>query len=103
MPTYIIQHNNIFNMYTTVSDGCYFSSGLTLEELKEYYKEENGNQGMHDLDARLERALVKGTSAFNDKDLKDTISCNRAGEKESNLSFDDFVSKFLTINEYDRK
>ena len=103
MPTYIIQHNNVFNLYTTVADGCYFNSGLTLEELKEWYKEEYGNRGLEDLQPRIDRALEKGTSSLLDNSLKDCISCNRAGPKESKLSYNKFINKYLVINPEDRK
>lgn len=103
MPAYIIQHNNIFNVYTTVADGCYFVSGLTLDELKTWYKEEYGQQGMIGLDERIERALKKGTSSMMDKDLKECVSCNRAGPNESKMSYEDFINKFLVINPADRE
>lgn len=103
MPVHIIQHNNVFNVYTTIADGCYFESGLTLDELKEWYKEEYGNNGMMELDQRLERVLKKGTSAINDTDLKDTISCNRAGKNEEYMSYQKFIDKFLVINPVDRE
>lgn len=103
MPAYIIQHNNVFNMYTTIADGCYFTSGLTLEELKEWYKEEYGNKGMLEFDERVERALKKGTSSMIDKDLKSCISVNRAGPDETELSYNDFIAKYLVINPDDRQ
>lgn len=103
MPSYIIQHNNVWNIYSTVSDGCYWNSGLTLEELKEWYKEEYGRSGMLELDSRIERALEIGTSSRMDKDLRECISCNRAGPDEAHMSYKKFIDKFLVINPADRE
>lgn len=97
MPSYIIQKNNVFNIYTTVADGCYFESGLTLEQLKEWYEFEYGKRGMVDFDQRIERCMVKGTSSLIDNSLEDCVSLNRAGPRETRLSFQEFVDKYLTI------
>lgn len=97
MPNYIIQHENVYNIYSTVSDGCWFESGLALEELKEWYASEYGKSGMADFDLRIERCLQKGTSSLIHDSLKNCVRCNRAGPKESRLQFSDFVNQYLTI------
>lgn len=97
MPAHIIQHNNVFNVYTTVSDGCYFESGLTLEQLREWYQFGYGNRIMLDFDERIERCMVKGTSSLIDNSLEECVSLNRAGPRETCLSFQEFVDKYLTI------
>jgi hypothetical protein len=97
MPQYIIHKDGAYNIFATVVDAPYFDSALTLEELKEYTKEEYGKEGLRQLDDRLERAHSKGCSAFNDIDLEDCISGNRAGPGESEMPFDEFIAKYLTL------
>jgi len=99
MPTNIIHKDGVYNFYSTVSDGAYFESGLTLEQLTEYYRQEYGESAMADLPARLERAQARGTSCMIMRSLESTISCNRAGPRETHMSFEDFVAKFLTLSE----
>lgn len=99
MPAHIIQHNNVFNVYTTISDGCYFESGLTLEQLKEWYELEYGKRGMLDFDLRIGLCMAKGTSSLIDDSLEECVRSNRAGPRESRLKFKDFVEKYLTIAE----
>lgn len=97
MAEIIIYHKGVYNLYNTISDGPVFCEGLTLKELKEYIKEEKGNQGLVDLETRLPRAWNKGTSAINHDLLKDTIFLNRAGDNEKHLSYDEFIKRFLTL------
>lgn len=68
--------------------------GLSLDEYKQYYKEEYGLLSFeHELPQRLERVEKTGTSAFNDS-VEDIISFNRAGPKESCLTKEELI-KFL--------
>ena len=67
---------------------------MTLDELREYIKEEHGNDGLRDLPARLERVEKTGTSARMHNSLADTLSCNRAGEGEKNITEDEIWERF---------
>jgi hypothetical protein len=98
MPQYIIHKDGAYNIFSTVVDAPYFDSALTLDQLKAYTQEQYGLEGMRQLDARLERAHKKGCSAF-DMDLEECISCNRAGPDESEVPLDEFVRKYLTLQE----
>jgi hypothetical protein len=97
MPTYIIHKDGVYNFYSSISDTCWFVSGITREQLEAVYKEEYGNSGMRDLPQRLERAHKKGTSCRLSPNLERFLICNRAGENESTLPFEEFVGRFLTI------
>lgn len=101
MPHYIIHKDGVYNFYSTVVDCPIFVSGLTLEQLKRYYKEEYGNQGMRELEPRLKRAQEVGTSSRIDRNLRACVRLNRAGENEANLPFNEFVAKYLTIRDDD--
>ncbi len=100
MGKFIIHHNGVFNFYSTISDGCSFVSGLTREQVTRAIKEEEGERGLFGVDARISRAIRYGTSCNMGTTLADAIGCNRAGEDEAELSFDEFVDQYLTIKEY---
>ena len=95
MPTYIIHKDGAYNLYTTVADGPYFTRGITLTELKEYVRQEQGNDGLRYLDERLERAHETGCSSFG-LTLEECVSCNRAGPREANVPLEKFIAKFLS-------
>jgi|SRR5271155_2194696 len=65
--------------------------GMNRETLRRYVKEENGNEGLRTFNERLDRADRKGTSSFMEKNVKETISCNRAGKGETRLTMDQIV------------
>ena len=92
----VICHNNgRYNLYFTVSDGFHWVSSISLDQLKKYFKEEFGNEGLRDLDNRLQRAHQTGTSYYLGN-LESLLSMNRAGENEKHLSFKQCIGKFLT-------
>ncbi len=63
--------------------------GMTIEEFREYYREEYGAIGMRGLPDRIVRVEEKGTSFRYDDQLIDTIAHNRAGANESTISHDE--------------
>jgi hypothetical protein len=97
MPQYIIHKDGVYNIYSTVVDAPFYEGGLTREQLEQIIREEQGEQGIRFLPERLERAHRKGTSSHIDDSLEGCVSCNRAGEKEAELPFDEFVRRFLTL------
>jgi len=98
MAQLILHKDGAYNIYTTVADGACYESALTLEQLTEVIREERGEQGLRELPARLERAHRTGCSSMLDPGtLEECISCNRAGQDETELSVDEFVAKYLTL------
>jgi len=81
MPKFLIHHKGAYNFYTTVADGACFVSALTLDQVKEYTKEEFGNQGMMNLPGRLERCHRKGVSSCDNQTLRELLLCNRSGPR----------------------
>jgi len=98
MPRYILYKDGAYNVYSTIVDAPLLEYACTLEQLEHWYKEEYGNADLSDLQPRLERAHETGCSSRSEN-LKECLSCNRAGENESELSFDEFVARFLTLPE----
>jgi hypothetical protein len=92
MPTYIVkmaddQGTPWYLFWSTVVDAP-TTCAMTLDEMKEYYRDEYGRQGMRDLDDRLARVEATGTSCrYPDSTAESTIGVvNRAGKGETWLS-----------------
>jgi hypothetical protein len=96
MPRFIIHKDGAYNFYSTVSDGVYFESALTLDQLRRLVKEETGNNGLIELALRLERAHKTGCSGRGET-LRGCISTNRAGPSETKMPYDEFVKRYLTL------
>lgn len=97
MPQYIIHKDGAYNLYSTIVDAPIFEHALTLQQLEEYVRFEQGQHGINALPARLERAHRTGSSCLFGSALEEEVSCNRAGPDESRLPFDEFVQRFLTL------
>lgn len=101
MPTYICRFEHggtpYYFDFSTVVDAP-VSCAMKLREYKRYYFDKYGSEGMRDLPGRLARADAKGTSSISDKDLRDTVSFNRAGPKEGHVG----VKKLLAMVLADR-
>lgn len=94
MSNLILHHNGVYNLYSSVSDGPYYDSGLTLERLKEQTKFFYGCEGLSDLPARLKRAHKTGCSSIHGDTLQECVESNSEG-----LSTDEFIAQYLTIKE----
>jgi hypothetical protein len=68
--------------------------GMTLEEFKEYYRDEYGRDGFKRLEQRLSRVEEKGTSNYSDASVDDTILCNRAGKNETRLTKQQMIEMY---------
>ncbi len=99
MPQLIIHLNGAYNIYSTVSNGPHYESALTLTELEDEIRFEFGKKGIQELPERLERAHKTGCSSRNGYTLADCISGNRSGPGETELLFDEFVKKYLTLSD----
>jgi len=93
MPTFIIKIKDLYFEWSTISDSP-ATLGMTLDEFQDYYRAEYGRRGMRELPERLERTEKKGTSAFQDDSVEDTIFHNRAGDDEETLSADEIYEKY---------
>ncbi|HWQ07901.1 MAG TPA: hypothetical protein VN436_02295 [Holophaga sp.] len=87
MARFILHHEGVYNVWTTVADGPCYNGGLTLEQLREVEPV---------TDERLARAHATGCSSHRDS-LDDCISINRAGLHEVRIPRDEFIRRFLTI------
>jgi len=90
---FIVKLHDYYFEYSTVVDAP-VTFGMSLDEFKEYYQYRYGTVGMSDLPDRLERVEAKGTSCYNDDDAADTLSCNRAGPNESELTVEQIYQAY---------
>jgi hypothetical protein len=97
MADLILHKAGAYNLYTTVADGPCFESALTLDQLREYIREQYGQSGIDRLHGRLERAHKNGCSSMLGETLEECIACNRAGPNEAHISLDEFVARYLTL------
>lgn len=93
----ILHKDGAYNLYSTVADGPCFEEALTLDELKEEIKEEQGNLGLRNFERRLEQAHKTGTSSMVGHDLKSMISGNTVGPGGKPMPYDEFIEKYLTL------
>lgn len=70
--------------------------GMSLEEFKEYYRDEYGRSSMDELTKRLERVEAKGTSSLMHDSADDVMDWNRAGKDGSSLSKQQLIDVYCT-------
>lgn len=104
MPRYIVKltdkDKSWYMEWSTIVDAPY-SYGMSLEEFREYYKECYGTYSLPELETRLERVEEKGTSSMLHKSAEDTISFNRAGKKETQLTVKQIIDHFCKTPEFE--
>jgi hypothetical protein len=93
MPTLIIHKDGAYNLFTTVADGPYYESALTLEQLKQVL---NHEADPAHVDERIARAHATGCSSRDGMTLLECIEFNRAGPSEACMPVDEFITKYLT-------
>lgn len=64
------------------------------DDVRAWIKEEYGNSGLAELPSRLERLRANGTSSFIGESAESSVSCNRAGKNETELTFEQLVAYF---------
>ena len=67
--------------------------GMSLDEFKDFYRQEYGNQEMQQLPQRLERVERTGSSEHG-KTLDDVLIANRAGKNETEISKAEIFRKY---------
>lgn len=92
MAAYIVHKDGVYNIYTTVSEGFYFESGLTINELFDYIRASQGQIGVDQLPERIERSIIQGSSSKMGYTFEDLAACNA-----ERLSVDDCVEKYMTL------
>ena len=93
MPSHIVKLRDKYFEYSTIVDAP-ISEGATLAKFKAYYRRKYGAEGMRTLPERLARVEAKGTSSMGDESAEDTLSGNRAGPNETELTLDELYRTY---------
>lgn len=96
MPHYIIHKDGAYNVFSTIVDAPWFVGALTEQQLRDWHREQFGNDGESFIEARLARAHATGCSG-DGWTLDECIATNRAGRGEKRLDAETFVRRFLTL------
>lgn len=91
MGRFIVKIKDKYFDWSTIVDAP-VTYGMSLDEFREYYRKEYGHDS--DLAERLARVEAKGTSSLIDDSLKESISFNRAGDNEKQLSISAIYTKY---------
>lgn len=97
MPNYIVKltqgDKSWYLEWSTIVDAP-ITYGMTLEEFRQWYREEYGRDGISKLEERLERVERTGTSSFQRFELEHLLEMNRAGVKESCLTKGEIIQHY---------
>jgi len=93
----ILYKDGTYQEYSTVCDACLWEHALTLEQLTEVVRQEQGKAGLRDLPRRLARAQAQGCSSAIGLTLDDCIRSNRHGPDDTHMPAAEFIAKFLTL------
>lgn len=80
-------------VWSTVVDAP-ITYGLSLDELREYWREEYGRSGMDGLERSIELANETGFSSRIRKSLEDVICANHAADDGSELTLEQIIQKY---------
>ncbi len=94
----IIKIDNYYLEWSSVVDAP-VTFGMSLDEFKEYYKEQYGLNGMEELSQRLERVEEFGTSSRFYKNVDEFISHNRAGKDGKCLTVEEVIKWYCIKKE----
>lgn len=89
----IIKLNGYYFEFSSIVDSP-VTFGMTLDEFKQYYRDEYGANGIRDLEGRLKRVEAKGTSSYLDESAESQLSFNRAGPDEAQLTVDEIFDAY---------
>lgn len=93
MGRYIIKLKDCYLEYSSIVDAP-TTFGMSLKEFKKFYRAQYGENGIHELEARLERVKQYGTSAIPPETAESFLSGNRAGPDESELTPDEIYQAY---------
>lgn len=98
MPRYIVKMEKdgteAYMEWSTIVDAP-VTYLMSLEEFKDYYREEYGRRGVGDLEDRMSRVEKTGISAHDGVREYDSLwEYNRAGENETHLTKDEIWQKY---------
>lgn len=98
MPQYIVklEKNNreSYLVWSTIIDAP-VTYGMTRDELYQWCLADHGRKNTDELEKTLRLVEAKGTSSPRDKSARETISFNRAGDNEEDLTYDQIWDMYV--------
>lgn len=70
------------------------TDGMSLEEFKEYYRDEYGRSSMEEMEKRLAEVEAKGTSSRMYDSAEAVLRYNRAGVNETQLTIQQIIDHY---------
>lgn len=96
MPRYIVKLKDCYFLFSSVVDAP-VTFGMSLDEFKEYYEFEYGQDGLNNLDNRLARVEKYGSSDMAGLSADDVLEFNRAGPNEDELTIDEIYKAYCLM------
>ena len=93
----VCQHNEQYNIYSTVMDDFLFKESIDEDTLYKYWKEEYGRSSLYQFnEIIMPRTKETGTSSRAHNNLKELLKENRVGDNEESLSYDECIARFFS-------
>lgn len=93
------ESQDFYLMWSTGLDAP-VTDGMSLDELKDHYREEYGNVGAGHL-PRILKLVEQNGIASRLKNLEGYLEINRAGKNESHLTKEQIIRKYCLLEEVD--
>lgn len=98
MPRYILKlqgkKKTSYMVYSTIVDAPIVYD-MTADEVREWWQNEYGKEGMRVFDAKM--ALVEKTGSSIGEAPKAVLSGNRAGNREGHMKFADIIATYVDL------
>lgn len=88
MANFIVHHNGVFNVWSTVADGMMFESGMTRRMLEQFIPSDS----IQRLDSRITRAQTVGSSSHLKHTLEDLY---RVDVFKGDMTYEGWLAKFF--------
>lgn len=92
MGNIILHKDGAWNVYTTVSDGAIFTTGVREQDVRDYYRETFGERGLWGLDREMDTARTKGSNSRMGETVADCARRNTQGVKGAA-----WIAQYLTL------
>ncbi len=86
----ICHHEGSYLIWSSVTDTPILYN-CTEQDIKDHVRREYGQSGMRDIDRRLDRARLIGTSSMMHGSLRDMVLGNHAGPNGEEITYDDVI------------
>lgn len=93
MGRYVVKHGDMVLVWSSIVDAP-ITMGMTLDELRAWWREEYGRSGLADLERDIKGGLPE---------LADEVCVNRAGAGETQMSLEQLVDYYVVRRDSKRK